>query len=191
METTKLSETEFRKWVEDHSDLLFHYAVRRVADEELGKDLVQDTFLAAWRNRDSFRRESSVKNWLFLILRSKIIDHYRKLNSGAVVAGIRNENEDGTYFDHEDHWRKGMYPSSFSVDFRNEIEGREFFKVFDSCGKKLKQIQHAVFVMKYVDDLDSEEICKIMGLTSSNYWVLIHRAKVQLRACLEKNWITK
>ncbi|HLO82265.1 MAG TPA: sigma-70 family RNA polymerase sigma factor [Chitinophagaceae bacterium] len=191
MERTNLSETEFRKWVEDHSDLLFHYAMKRVGDEELGRDLVQDTYLAAWRNRDSFRGESSVKNWLLLILKTRIIDHFRKLNTQAVVLEISPENDEGTFFDSEDHWRKGMYPSSFSVNFQNEIEGRDFFKVFESCGKKLKQIQHAVFVMKYVDDLDSEEICKIMGLTSSNYWVLIHRAKVQLRACLEKNWIGK
>jgi RNA polymerase sigma-70 factor (ECF subfamily) len=191
MVRTNVSESEFRKWVEEHSDLLFRYAVRRVDDEELGRDLVQDTFLAAWRNKDSYRGETSVKNWLLLILKSKIIDHFRKLNTRAVIFGISQEHDDGTFFDSEDHWRKGMYPIAFDVNFQNEIEGREFFKVFDSCGKKLKQIQHAVFVMKYIDDLDSEEICKIMGLTSSNYWVLIHRAKTQLRACLEKNWIRK
>jgi RNA polymerase sigma-70 factor (TIGR02943 family) len=191
MEKISVSETDFRGWVEGHSDLLFNYAFRRVSDEELSKDLLQETYLAAWRNRNSFRGESSVKNWLFLILKTKIIDHFRKLNSNTVVSEVNREHDDGTYFDSEEHWRKGMYPAAFSVNFQSEFESREFIKVFDSCGKKLKQVQHAVFVMKYVDDLDSEEICKIMGLTSSNYWVLIHRAKVQLRACLEKNWMQK
>ncbi|WP_408132213.1 sigma factor-like helix-turn-helix DNA-binding protein [Klebsiella pneumoniae] len=57
--------------------------------------------------------------------------------------------------------------------------------------KKLKEIQHAVFSMKYLDDIDSDEICKQLNITASNYWVLIHRAKTQLRSCLEKNWFTK
>jgi RNA polymerase sigma-70 factor (TIGR02943 family) len=187
MEKITVSESEFRKWVEDHSDLLFSYAFRRVQDEELCKDLVQETYLAAWRNKDKFRGEASVKNWLFLVLKSKIIDHFRKMKLNTIVA----EDADNIFFDHEDHWRKGMYPSAFSVNFQSEMESRDFFNVFHSCGKKLKQLQLAVFVLKYVDELDSEEICKIMGLSSSNYWVLIHRAKVQLRACLEKNWLKK
>jgi DNA-directed RNA polymerase specialized sigma24 family protein len=60
-----------------------------------------------------------------------------------------------------------------------------------NCKSKLKQIQDTVFTMKYLEGLDSEEICKVLNLTTSNYWVLIHRAKLQLRACLEKNWFTK
>ncbi|MEO7530302.1 MAG: sigma factor-like helix-turn-helix DNA-binding protein, partial [Sediminibacterium sp.] len=61
--------------------------------------------------------------------------------------------------------------------------------VLDGCKRKLQQVQQAVFSMKYMEDLDSTEICKALGITSSNYWVLIHRAKLQLRTCLEKNWI--
>ncbi len=185
MEKFSVTEADFRKWVDDHSDLLFQYANKRVSDPELSKDLVQETFLAAWRNKDSFRREASLKNWLFLILKTKIIDHFRKLRSNVEVP----DYTDNIFFDNEDHWHRGMYPAALSVNFQSETESRDFLKVFHSCGKKMKQIQHAVFVMKYVDELDSEEICKLLGLTSSNYWVLIHRAKVQLRACLEKNWL--
>lgn len=188
MEKFTVSESDFRKWVEDHSDLLFQYANKRVSDLELSKDLVQETYLAAWRNKDSFRGEASLKNWLFLILKSKIIDHFRKAKTNAIVT---DDDDAHVFFDSQDHWRKGIYPAALSVNFQSEMERRDFFIVFQSCGKKMKEIQHAVFVMKYVDELDSEEICKIMGLTPSNYWVLIHRAKVQLRACLEKNWLKK
>jgi RNA polymerase sigma-70 factor (TIGR02943 family) len=187
MKKFPVTETEFRQWVEDHSDLLFQYANRRLSDPELSKDLVQETFLAAWRNKDTFRREVSLKNWLFLILKSKIIDHYRKVQATA----LDPDNTDSIFFDNEDHWRKGMYPAALSVDFQSITEKRDFLNVFDSCGRKLKRVQYTVFVMKYVDELDSEEICKLMGLTSSNYWVLMHRAKVQLRACLEKNWLKR
>ncbi|HSF45024.1 MAG TPA: sigma-70 family RNA polymerase sigma factor [Chitinophagaceae bacterium] len=191
MDKATVSETEFRRWVEDHSDLLYSYALKRVTDEELCKDLVQETFLAAWRNKDAFRGDASVKNWLFQIIRSKIIDHFRKMNTRAMVHQIREDHHGGLYFDHEEHWRKGMYPAALSVNFESAIEQRDFLNVLDACGRKLKQVQHAVFVLKYVDELDSETICELMGLSSSNYWVLVHRAKVQLRACLEKNWLTK
>lgn len=84
-----------------------------------------------------------------------------------------------------------MYPKNWTVDFTNSAEAKEFQQVFRSCNKKLKQVQSTVFVMKYVEEMDSHEICTQLGLTPANYWVLLHRAKVQLRACLEKNWIQK
>jgi RNA polymerase sigma-70 factor (TIGR02943 family) len=184
-------ETTFQNWVSEHSDILFRYALQRLQEEEICKDLVQETFLAAWRNMDGYKGDASVKNWLFVILKSKITDHYRKSHTKAVVQTIQQEHNDQSFFDDEDHWRKGMYPKKWSVDFSNLAEAKEFQHVFRSCGKKLKELQNTVFVMKYVDDMSSEEICKELGLTSSNYWVLLHRAKVQLRACLEKAWMQK
>jgi len=182
-------EKQFKGWVEDHSDILYGYCLRRTADAELAKDLVQETFLAAWRNREAYKGEASEKNWLFVILKSKLIDHYRKLANKATLEAIAQEHNDVVYFDGEDHWRKGMYPKDRRVSFSQPVEVKEFYAIFRSCGKKLKELQYSVFVMKYVDGLESEEICKVLGLTSSNYWVLVHRAKVQLRACLEKNWM--
>lgn len=182
-------ETIFRQWVNDHSDALYRFAMQRLPEEELCKDAVQETFLAAWRNMDGFNGKASVKNWLFVILKSKITDHYRKSHTRAVVETIHQEHNDQTFFDEEDHWRKGMYPQQWSVDFTNPAEAKEFQQIFRSCGKKLKEVQNTVFVMKYVDNMSSEEICRELRLTSSNYWVLLHRAKVQLRACIEKNWL--
>lgn len=184
-------ETIFRQWVNDHSDALYRFALQRLTEEELCKDLLQETFLAAWRNLDGYKREASVKNWLFVILKSKITDHYRKSHTRAAVEAIQQGHNDHTFFDEQEHWRKGMYPKQWSVDFTDRAEAKEFQQIFRSCGKKLTEVQNTVFVMKYVDDLGSEEICKELGLTSSNYWVLLHRAKVQLRACIEKRWMQK
>ena len=181
------NETIFRQWMNDHADALYRYSLRCLNNPELCKDMVQETFLAAWRNMDTYRGEASVKNWLFLILKHKLTDHFRK--SHTQLATIQQVHNDQAFFDEQDHWRKGMYPKQWSVDFSNTAETKEFYKVFRSCGKKLKELQNAVFVMKYVDGLESEEICKELSLSPSNYWVLIHRAKVQLRACLEKNWM--
>jgi RNA polymerase sigma-70 factor (TIGR02943 family) len=181
----------FREWVYAYSDLLYHYALRRVTDTELCKDLVQDTFLSAWRNKDAFRGQTSSKNWLFLILKRKIIDHYRKASRNETIEAINESHEDHAYFDFDGHWEKGMYPQTLTVNFDESIETREFFKVFSRCRNKLKDVQQAVFMMKYVDGLDSDEICRELEITPSNFWVIIHRAKVLLRACLEKNWINR
>lgn len=190
-ETAMNKETVFRTWVEEHSDALYRYVLQRLTEEELCKDLVQETFLAAWRNMDGYKGEASVKNWLFVILKSKITDHYRKAHTRAAMHTIRAEHDDRSFFDDEEHWTEGRYPRPWTVDFSNVVEAKEFNQVFRSCGSKLKALQNTVFIMKYVDELSSEEICKELGLTSSNYWVLLHRAKVQLRACLEKNWMQK
>jgi RNA polymerase sigma-70 factor (ECF subfamily) len=185
------NEERFRQWVDAYSDALYRYAWPRLREEELCKDMVQETFLAAWRNFDNYKSETSVKNWLFLILKNKIIDHYRKSSARAAVERIPIEQEEHLYFDEKEHWRKGAYPQNWSVDFSNQTEAKDFQKQFLGCSKKLKELQNTVFVMKYVDDRSSEEICALLGITAANYWVLLHRAKLQLRACLEKNWMLK
>jgi len=182
-------EQQFRTWMETHADHLFQFARARVRDEDLAKDLVQETFLAAWKGMADYRGEASVKNWLFVLLKNKITDHYRKAHSRYVAGSVDRAVEDRHFFDEEDHWRERCYPQSWTVDFSSPVEAKEFQQVFRSCSEKMKEAQHSVFVMKYVDGLDSGEICRALGISPANYWVLIHRAKVQLRACLEKNWL--
>lgn len=174
------------QWVADFSDPLYGYAVQRLKDNHTAQDLVQETFLAAWRNVEQYNGEASVKTWLFTILKNKIIDHYRK------IANRKTDSleGDGRFFDEEDHWRDGFCPKDWSNHAESRIETKEFFAVFDGCKGKLKEVQSTVFTMKYLDGLNSDEICSALGISSANYWVLIHRAKVQLRACLEINWFT-
>jgi len=78
---------------------------------------------------------------------------------------------------------------NWGLEGADRLQQKEFYQVLENCKKKLQQQQQAVFVMKYMEDMDADEICKALNITSSNYWVLIHRAKLGLRACLEKNWI--
>lgn len=178
------------KWVNEYGDMLYRYALPRVNDSELAKDLVQDTFLAAWRNHDNFKGEISEKNWLYAILKNKIIDHFRKAAT-RLTDSLPGMADDDPYFDEAQHWKQVAYPTEWNTDSDGLITKKEFYEVLRNCKNKLKQIQDTVFTMKYLDGMDSEEICKVLNLTTSNYWVLIHRAKLQLRACLEKNWFTK
>ena len=153
-------------------------------------DLVQETFLAAWRNVDKYNGEASVKTWLFTILKNKIIDHYRKSVTRLTDELISDEKDQDVFFETAGHWQQSAYPSEWSITPENKVESKEFYLILSNCKKKLKEIQASVFTMKYLDDMDSEEICKELNISSSNYWVLLHRAKVQLRSCIESNWLT-
>jgi RNA polymerase sigma-70 factor (TIGR02943 family) len=178
------------KWVNDYGDMLYRYALPRVNDTETAKDLVQETFLAAWRNYDNFKGEISEKNWLFAILKNKIIDHFRK-TSTRLTDSLPIVSDDDRYFDNMEHWTAASAPREWNVDANAVINRKEFYEVLSKCKSKLKEIQNTVFTMKYLDGLESEEICQELNISASNYWVLIHRAKLQLRACLEKNWFLK
>ncbi len=174
-------------WVNEYSDILYGYVVQRVSDADTAKDLVQETFLAAWRNVEQYNGEASVKTWLFTILKNKMIDHYRKVATRQTHSlAASDQDNDSYYFDASGHWTKDTYPAAWG---NVRVESKEFYAILGQGIKTLKEMQAAVFTMKYFDDMESEEICKVLNITSSNYWVLIHRAKVQLRAYLEENWI--
>lgn len=193
-ETYRMPQTNnqdvFSNWVDDHSDVLYYYALKHGLGEQDAKDVLQETFFSAWRSMESYKGQSSVRNWLFAILKNKITDHFRKAVNKINFQSLEKEYNDHTFFDEHDHWKEGMHPNQWSVNFNNPAEVNDFRRIFTNCTNRLKQIQHIIFVMKYVDNLESEKICKELGITASNYWVILHRAKVQLRACLEKNWLT-
>jgi len=175
------------QWIANYADLLYAYAKPRVNDAQVAEDLVQETFLSAWKAKDGFKGEASEKSWLFTILKNKIIDHYRKKAKDIVQTGTESDATD-LFFDQHEHWTKTDQPLNWTAP-ADGINQKEFYTVFKKCKQKLQQVQQNVFVMKYMDDMDEAEICKVLGITPSNYWVLIHRAKLGLRACLEKNWI--
>lgn len=174
------------KWIDNYADELYAFCIVRVNNQTLAEDLVQETFLSAWKARETYHAAASEKNWLYAICKNKIIDHYRK-NKGYSIISEKEESDD--YFDSEDHWTVEKQPNDWGLNGQSQIEKKEFYHVLANCKQKLKELQQQVFVLKYMEDFESEQICKILGISASNYWVLIHRAKLQLRNCLEKNWI--
>lgn len=176
------------QWVDQYADLLYRFALIRVSDGELARDLVQETFISAWKALAEFKGQASEKTWLYSILRNKIVDHYRG-EARSVVGRLEERREDErAFFDEGEHWTVEAAPREWGISYGHAVEKKEFYGVLERCKDKLARIQAAVFTMKYMDDLDSEDICKELNITSSNYWVLLHRAKLHLRQCLEKNW---
>lgn len=174
------------QWVNRYADILNAYILVRINDTGAAADMVQDTFLSAWKGRSGYDGRASEKNWLFAICKNKIIDYYRKQSTGMAKVVSPEENE---YFDGVDHWTPVTQPNKWGIDQLQPFETKEFYGVLEKCKRKLKDIQQMVFVMKYMEELESDEICKLLELTPAYYWVLIHRAKLHLRSCLEKNWI--
>lgn len=172
-------------WPDLYGDELFAFARQRVNDRELALDLVQETFLSAIKNKESFRGEMSEKNWLYLILKNKIIDQYRKKKEKTI--DLPSEEEDESYFfEKNGHWQSAAMPHELASDA--ELLTEEFMKVLQLCKEKLSDVQQSVFNLKFLDDLNAEEICKDLGISSSNYWVIMHRVRLYLRDCLQKNW---
>lgn len=176
-------------WVELHADYLFNYAIGRLNNEDIAKDLVQETFLAGLKGLANFKGEASERTWLISILKRKIIDHYRKINSAKGKAEIKvNFYEDG---DQKGNWLEERVPHSWDNSVAKDIENEELKQVLSACIDRLPEKYKMVFLMKQVQQYETEDICKELDITSSNLWVIIHRARHQLRKCLEDNWFAK
>ncbi|NOR26238.1 MAG: sigma-70 family RNA polymerase sigma factor [Desulforhopalus sp.] len=174
-------------WVDNYADSLFSYAFFRVQNRSLAEELVQETFVAALVAKDKFKGNSSEKTWFFAILKNKIIDQLRrkyreKLQSLETTAEHVNDdffNERGEWLEKPGKWRE-MPPQNF--------EQREFMAILRQCLTGLSANQCDAFTLREFDDVGSEEICKVLGISPTNYWVLLHRARLVIRKCLERNW---
>jgi len=178
------------KWVDLYSDFLFSYAYSRINDEEMARDLVQETFMAALEKASAFRGESSERTWLTAIIKYKVIDVYRK-KSRAFTAkeGHDLTTDEEEFFDPElNNWKREHWPEPFVCTGGDVLENKEFMRILQTCLQKLPSLWMSVFRLKHMDDEKTEDICKALRLSPSNYWVIIHRAKVNLRSCLQKNW---
>lgn len=178
-------------WVDLHGDAMYRFAILRVKDPSVAEDLIQDTFLSAIKAVDNFRGGSSVRTWLIGILKRKIIDYYRKSTKEIPASDLTvwEEDDDTVYFDHDGHWKRSL--QEWSETPEELVVNQEFWKTFRSCLSGLPDSHRRAFTLREVDGVDSEEICKILSITSSNLWVMLHRARSKLRKCLDATWFHK
>ena len=196
MSDTNEHKLDPQKWVERYGDYLFSYAIGRVNDSGKAEDLVQETFLAALKARDRFRGASTERTWLTSILKRKIIDTYRKKYTSKESSFGEHDGTvfDGDFYRDEEpfkgHWLEGMGPNSHSLLPEGELEQAELMKFINLCIENLPAPLAAAFIMRMIDEDDSDTICKELGITPSNLWVMLHRARLRMRECLEKKWLS-
>ncbi len=173
------------KWVDKYSDYLFNYTIVRVNDRELANDIISETFLAGLKSMNNFKGEATERTWLISILKRKIIDYYRKINSNKGKAEIRIKYSDD---DNGGDWLEEQAPDRFELNAEDFMENEELGMAIIECMDKLPEKQAQIFKMKTIEGFDTETICNEFDITPSNLWVIIHRARVTLAECLEKNW---
>jgi RNA polymerase sigma-70 factor (ECF subfamily) len=175
------------KWVDLYGDYLYRYALFRVNDSAAAEDLVQETFLAALGSVNNFQHRSSVKTWLTGILKHKIIDHFRKKSKEKRLDDTEpNFNDLENFFDQSGHWK--IKVSKWNVDPQKLYDQKEFAEVFRTCLSELPGRQKSAFVLREIVGENTKDICKILDVSTTNCWVLLHRARMYLRRCLETNW---
>ncbi len=187
---------EPQHWVERYGDYLFNYAIVRVNDTEKAEDLVQETFLSGLKGKDNFLGKSAERTWLISILKRKIIDTYRKqyASKESSMAEYEQDISDGDFYRSEDpfkgHWLEGKGPHSNSLMPDGEMEQVELMEIIQTCISLLPPNLASAFVMKMIDEAESDEVCKELGITPSNLWVMLHRARLKMRQCVESKWLT-
>lgn len=173
------------RWIELYSDYLFNYTMSRVNDREIAKDIIQDTFFAGLKSMKNFKGEASERTWLISILKRKIIDYYRKINSKKGQTEIRiTYNADEI----EGDWLEERVEDEGYLNAQETLENTELGDAIYDCLSKLPEKQAAVFKMKTILNYETEAICNELNITASNLWVIIHRARTALAECLEEHW---
>ena len=183
-------------WVEQHGDYLFKYALFRLRDSSAAEDVVQETFLAALRGYEKFEGRGSERTWLVGILKHKITDHFRRITREAPIGQEEDEGpEHSEFFTRTDewtnHWNVDYAPSEWHANPAQLAEQGDFWRVFSDCLSPLPQRTASAFTLREVDGLTSEEICEVLGIKVNNLWVMLHRARLHLRNCLEMDWFKR
>ena len=179
--------------IEAHRAYLMRYALLQLRDSTAAEDAVQETLLAAIQGAERYAGRSSLRTWLTGILKHKIIDHLRRRAREQPLAEADHLDEGegeivSASFAEDGHWRD--FPSHWDAPDRS-LESRQFWEVLEICVRVMPERTGRVFVMREVLELSTEEICKELGISTTNCWVMLHRARLSLRACLETKWFTK
>jgi RNA polymerase sigma-70 factor (ECF subfamily) len=172
-----------------HRRYLLRVAELQLRDSDLAEDVVQETLVAALAAREGFSGRSSVKTWLTGILKHKIVDAIRQKQRQPVVSASFDEETDLEEFDplFKDNGAWEAPPADWG-DPENALSRREFMDVMELCLERLPANTARVFIMREVMELETDEICKELTITANNLWVILYRARMTLRHCLEQNW---
>jgi RNA polymerase sigma-70 factor (ECF subfamily) len=169
--------------------VLYRYARSRVGQRELAEDLVQETMLAAIQSLDRFQGRATVRTWLLSILRHKIVDHRRRSATSVLSAEADSVKTPDPvrahYFDAKGLWKKAI--ASWKAPDQAVLDN-EFWNVLEGCLERLPVALSTAFVLRELEEMETAELRRTLELSEGNLRVRLHRARLLLRECLEKNW---
>jgi RNA polymerase sigma-70 factor (ECF subfamily) len=169
-----------------HRPYLLRFALLQLRERSAAEDAVQETLLAAIQGASRFAGQSSVRTWLVGILKHKIVDSVRKASREQPIESLEDRGEDlDAFFADDGHFAD--IPQQWASPERS-LEEKGFFDALERCLQSLPQNTARAFTMREVMGLETDEICKELRISTSNCWVMLYRARVSLRACLERTW---
>lgn len=170
---------------------MLRFARLQLGSDDEAEDAVQEALAGALKNAANFRGEAALKTWIIAILKNKVADILRQRQRRPVVASQMQEaDQEGALpavFDRKGMWRDAARPARWE-DPEADLHSTQFLAVFDACLNRLPPQQGRVFMMREVVELETQEICSELGLSISNVHVILHRARLALRACLQLHW---
>lgn len=169
------------------------FASLQLGDTTWAEDAVQEALVGALRNAQSFSGKSALKTWVFAILKNKIADILRQKRRLIDASSLLRETEEDenflTLFDSKGSWNEQDRPLKWE-DPEASFENAQFWKVFETCLENLPPRQARVFMMREFVELETEEICQATGITANHLFVMLHRARLRIRECLENKWFS-
>lgn len=171
-----------------HRSYLVRYAILQLRDPHLAEDAVQETLISAIEGKDKFSAQSSLRTWLTGILKHKIMDILRKRAREPQFNVAEGEDEselvDALF---NEHGRWVEQPQDWANP-EQSMENTHFWEVFEQCNQRMPTNMARAFMMREFMDMATEEICQELAISPTNCWVLLHRARLALRKCLDMNW---
>ncbi len=178
------------EWVDLHGDALYRFALIRVRDHAVAEEIVQETFLAALRAQGTFAGQATERTWMTGILRNKIADHFRKQSRDRTTNDASEQDElTRVFFDKHGHWKNKV--ASWPRSTTESMSAGDFWRILDQCMAKLPDGVRNAFVLREMEGVKTEQICKILAITTTNLGARLYRARMSLRQCLERNWFLR
>ena len=173
------------QWVDRYGDMLYRFALLRVKDAEQAEEIVQIALLAALQAKDKFSGRSSEGTWLVGILKNKIMDHFRQVKRSKTCDLELNDDRDvcESDFDGKGHWQ--ALPVRWGINPQKAVEDEELGRFLSTCMNELSDKFRQLFILREIEGMESEQICEEFAITPNNLWVMLYRARNQLKKCLE------
>ena len=183
--------SDFRTQVESLRPYLLRYATLQLRDTAAAEDAVQEAMLAALNGEPNFAGRSNLRTWITGILKHKIVDTIRRQDRERAASTFDPEGDAAEFdalFDRRGHWQDA--PDAWEHP-EGALGQKQFLAALEACLRALPARTGQVFMMREHLGLDTNEICKELAITPTHLWVMLYRARMALRRCLELNWFGK
>jgi RNA polymerase sigma-70 factor, ECF subfamily len=184
----KQSQNNILSEIESQRSYLLRLARLQLRNQAVAEDVVQDTLIAALESASRFAGKSAARTWLVGILKHKIVDQIRRSSREVTLTVDVADGADGDFdslFNSSGHFVES--PGEWGNP-EHSLQQKRFFEILDMCLDGLSPNLGRIFLMREFLGLETEEICKDLKISATNCWVMLYRARMGLRACLEKNW---